>query len=263
MNKLYKKAVWLAVPGIAGFVLFYLLPYLFVVRYSVKTGDGVSFEHFHAVLTNEYFRLALRNTALFILVSIPLMLVLSYILTEISVRHRYGSVFTIILFLPTLMPSVSTAAVWAELFPGERAWPIMLLFVWKNVGLMTLILTAGRLRIPREVFDAAAIDGANVFTLHRCVILPLMTPVLFFSSLVGLIQSFKIFREIYLLYDAYPPEDLYMIPHYIFNKFNKLDYGELSAGTLIFTLLVAAIVAAAGVCVLVYTKGGRKIGKKS
>lgn len=259
MKNLYKKAVLLAVPGIAGFVLFYLFPYLYVVQYSVSLSDGgIGLDYFRSVMNNEFFRLALSNTALFILITIPLMLVLSYILTEIAAHSPHGSIFTLLLFLPVLIPSASAAELWAELFPGERTWPIILLFVWKNVGLITLVMTAGRQRIPKEVFDAAAIDGANVFTLHRCVILPLMTPVIFFASLVGLIQSFKIFREIYLIYDAYPPENLYMMPHYIFNKFNKLDYGELSAGTLIFTLLVVGIILVAGVAVMLYMRGDKR-----
>lgn len=235
-----------------GFALFYLIPYLFVVRYSVNIRGS---HHFHAVLTNEFFLLALKNTAFFILVSIPVLLVLGYLFTELAVRYKYGGVFNIVLFLPALLPSVSAANVWIELVPGERVFPVILLFIWKNVGLITLIMTAGRMRIAREVFDAAAIDGAGGLTLHRAIILPLMTPVIFFASLVGLIQSFKIFRELYLLYGAYPPEELYMIPHYIFNKFNKLDYGELSAGTIIFALLIVVIVMAAVFCMIAYTRG--------
>ena len=262
MNKLFKKSLFLAALPVGGFALFYLIPYIFVLKYSFADGEG-GLGNYASVLSNEYFRMALLNTAVFIAVTIPFMLTVGYILTDMAVRHAFGSVFTVVLFLPALIPSVSAADIWTELFPGESALPIMLLFVWKNTGLVTLIMIAGRLRISREIFDAASIDGAWGLTLHRSVILPLMTPVIFFSSLVSLVQSFKIFREIYLLYDAYPPDDLYMIPHYIFNKFNKLDYGELSAGTMIFTVLILAVLAAAAVCVIGYTKGRDDYGKKS
>jgi len=141
------------------------------------------------------------------------------------------------------VPSASIAGLWANLFHTDSVLPIYLLFIWKNIGLVCLIITGGLTKISPEVYDATAIDGANTFQKHKSIILPLLSPVLFFCFLIGLIQSFKIFREIYLIYAAYPPEKLYMIQHFIFNKFNKLDYAELSSGTLIFTMAILIFLA--------------------
>lgn len=258
MNKLFKKAALLAAFPLMGFALFYLIPYLYAIDYSLRGPGGVGLQNFRSVLSNRFFLLALKNTAIFVLTSVPILLILGYFFAELATRSRYGGIFNTILFLPALIPSVASASVWSETFSQRNMPTAVLLFVWKNAGLITLILTAGRRRISGEILDAASIDGAGFGTLHRAVIFPLMLPALFFSALVGLLQSFKIFREIYLLYNAYPPDDLYMLPHYIFNKFNKLDYGELSAGTILFTLLLAGIAASALLCARIYTGRGRK-----
>lgn len=254
MNKLFPRALAIAAVPMGGFALFYILPYIFVLRYSF-TGTEIGFSNYQSVLENEYFRRALVNTALFILISLPVILILSYILSDMAVRNRFGMLFLAVLFVPTLIPSISASNIWQELFDEVGIEQIILLFVWKNTGLASLVMTAGRMRISQEVFDAAAIDGAGGLTLHHSIILPMMTPVIFFSSLVMLVQSFKIFREIYLLYSSYPPDELYMIPHYIFNKFNKLDYGELAAGSVIFTCMIVALLAAVGAGMLIHTKG--------
>ena len=244
MKNLRRKAAILALPLILGFAVFYIIPYGSVFYYSFTTQTKpvrfAGIGNFSEVLSNEYYRLALRNTAVFTVVSILLMIVLAYIISNLLYRRK-NRLFKILLFLPVLIPSASIASLWEDLFPSETIFSMILLFLWKNTGLICLILTAGMTKIPNDVLDAARLDGAGPLNIHIRIILPLLAPVLFFSLLAGLLQSFKIFREIYLIHQAYPPEDLYMIPHYIFNKFNKLDYAELSAGTLIFTLAIVFV----------------------
>ena len=237
----------MAAPFVLGFALFYIVPYGAVFYYAFSSQDVPAvfsgLENFSKVWQNEYFRLALSNTAIFALLSIPLLVAISYMVANV-LNGQKSRLARALLFLPVLAPSASIAGLWGGLFSPGAIFPIYLLFVWKNIGLISLVITAGLSKLPPEVYDAAAIDGANTFLLHRHIILPMLSPVLFFCFLVGLIQSFKIFREIYLIYSAYPPEGLYMIQHFIFNKFNKLDYAELSAGTVIFAGAVVALIAA-------------------
>lgn len=240
MNKLKTKALLLAMPFMLGFVIFYKIPYVSVFYYSFtsKTAPTVFVlsDNFADVLQNEYYLLALKNTSIFTLISIPLLLILSYILSNVIYSQKY--IYKALLFVPILIPSASIAVIWNDIFSTTSAIPFYIMFIWKNIGLITLIITGGLTRIPSEVYDAAAIDGVNILEKHKYIVLPYLSPVLFFCFLIGLIQSFKIFREVYLTYNAYPPQDLYMIGHYIFNKFGKLDYAELSAGTIIFSVAI-------------------------
>lgn len=271
MNNLKIKSLILAIPFILGFVVFYIIPYGSVFYYAFSTQtvpvSFAKFDNFIKVLENEYFKLAITNTAMFTFLSIPLLIFFSYLLANILHNHN-SRIFRVLLFVPLLIPSASIAGIWGNLFNSDAVWPVYLLFIWKNFGLICLVNTAGLAKIPMEVYDAAAIDGANILQKHKSIILPLLSPVLFFCFLIGLIQSFKIFREIYLMYDAYPPVNLYMIQHFIFNKFNKLDYANLSSGTLIFTLAIMILL---GVSLVIgyalfiekgnFKKGSRNRGK--
>lgn len=263
MNNLRIKSLFLAIPFIFGFAVFYIIPYGSVFYYAFSditfSVGFAGFDNFIKVWENEYFRLATINTAVFTFISIPLLIFFSYLLANILYKYK-SRIYRALLFVPVLVPSASIASLWKNLFNSDAVWPIYLLFIWKNIGLICLVITAGLVKIPVEIYDAAAIDGANTFQKHKSIILPLLSPVLYFCFLIGLIQNFKIFREIYLMYAAYPPENKYMIQHFIFNQFNKLDYAELSSGTLIFTLAIVLLLAASlnlGY-VLFYGNGGIK-----
>ena len=244
MNKFFKKAFLLAVFGIVGFMVFYIIPYFTIIRFaftSEDTGEFVGLFNFISTSENEFFILAMKNTLIFSAVSIPLLVIISYFIVNFTKHLRWGRVFLLLLFVPVVIPATSITNFWNTIAPANNMFSIIMLFLWKNIGLASIIMSAGLKRIPVEIYDAASIDGANAAQLHRYMILPLMSPVIIFSTLIGFVQSFKIFREIYLMYHEYVPEAIYMMPSFIFNKFNKLDYTELSAGTLIFTTIIIFI----------------------
>lgn len=243
MNKLKKTAMLLALPFIIGFLMFYVIPFLAVsfntfISEVQTENEGIT-DNIIKALENEYYRMALKNTVKFIFISIPLLLVISYLLA-FAFRNR-NKIFMALIFIPILIPSASVAAIWNSLFDTTSIVPFYIMFIWKNIGLMTFIMTNSLTRIPREIHDTASVDGVGKLNKHRYVYIPYMIPALYFCFLIGLYQSFKIFREIYLIYSSYPPEELYMIGHYIFNKFGKLDYMDVSTGSIVFSLVIAGI----------------------
>ncbi len=248
MNSLKRRAVLLSLVGIIGFALFYIVPYISVAWYALfNTSDGITRltgEYFIDILKNEFFISALLNTLIFTFISIPLLLIIAYLIVVLPYKRRKcqsGLKFLLIMLLPALIPSASFAALCDLLF-DEIGLPIIVaLFIIKNLGLVSLILRSGLISIPREITDTAEIDGAGCFDMQINILLPMMAPSLAFGALIGLLQSFRIFREIYLIFGEYPPQSLYMIPHWIFNKFNKMSYADLSAGTIVFTVNVIVI----------------------
>lgn len=225
-------------------MVFYIIPYFSIMYFAFTSEENGSFagiQNFIQTAENEYFALALKNTFVFSSVAIIALIVISYLLANIIKQLKWGKVFLLLLFVPVVIPATSIVDFWNALFPEQNMVSIIILFLWKNIGLASIIMSAGLKRIPNEIYDAASIDGANILELHRYIILPFMSPVIIFTILISFIQSFKIFREIYLMYHEYVPEAIYMLPSYIFNKFNKLDYTALSAGTLLFTLLILCI----------------------
>jgi len=245
MNNMRTKSLFIAIPLISGFTIFYVVPYAYVFYYSFfGENNSVNLNNIIVVSNNIYFRLAISNTALFILISMPILIVLSYLLAHLIIKNN-NRIFRLLLFLPILVPSASIATLCKQIFESFAPFVksflpvhIYILFVWKNIGLICLIIIGGLTRIPNEIYEASVIDGANIFQKHKNITLPLLSPILFFCFLISIIQSFKIFREVYIIYGSHPPENLYMIQNFIFNKFNKLDYSELSAGTIIFTGMI-------------------------
>ena len=264
MNKNLKyKFLALGLPAAAGFAAFYILPFIRSVGYAF-TGGGlekhfVGFENFRAVAENGYFRLAVRNTALFSLIGVvavmTLALLLSFGLLRLSERFLWiKSAF----IMPYVLPSASIILIWQTAFDSDGyfaltmsdKWggffdvlPLYLLFIWKNVGIDIILLTAAMSKVPKEVYEAAAIDGASPRTVRLKITLPLISPTLLFVGVLSFVNSLKIFKESYLFYNTdYPPDSAYMLQNYMNNHFYKLNYENLSAAAVMFTLFVGALI---------------------
>lgn len=240
-----------AMPCMAGFALFFVLPFLGAIRYSflenTYTLRFVGLDNYIKVFNNRYFRLALKNTFLFILTQTPLLMLLSLTLALFSQRVNRLWLRSA-LVLPVLLPSAAIVPILrtllgASLLKTAPLLPLHLLFQWKNVGFHLMILLSGLRMIPEEVYEAASLDGAGGLRKLLSITLPLLKPTLFFSLVLMLMQALKIFKEAYLLYGAYPANEVYMVQHYMNNHFYKLNYQTLTAAACLFAIALYAIVA--------------------
>ena len=105
-----------------------------------------------------------------------------------------------------------------------------------------LILTALS-GMSKDMLDASRIDGAGVVRQVWHVTLPNITPTLFFTFILSLVNSFKIFRESYLLYGSYPDDSVYMLQNYLNNHFAKMNYQNIATAAIIFAIIVYTVVA--------------------
>ncbi|MDO5377714.1 MAG: sugar ABC transporter permease [Clostridia bacterium] len=252
---LYRKREFLLMlPGVMGFFLFYVLPFLmtcvFVFIRSPFDSTFVGFQNLGRTLQNGYFQMALRHTAVFTLLSVSLTLALTLALTFMlyNCPFPFHSPFV----LPVLLPTVAVAMVWNVLFgrdstlsglglPPQSA--LYVLFVWKNTGLHVIFLLSALAQLPKELMEAASIDGAGMCSRFRHIVLPHLLPTLFFCCVYAIMCSFRIFRESYLLYGTYPHESLFMVQHYIHNQFAKLRYPEVASAGFLYAIPVILLVA--------------------
>ena len=251
MKQFRRKCFWLAAPVFAGFLLFYIVPFGWTVRYSlVESAFSLRFvglRNYAETFQNRYFRLALGNTVLFTAFGVPALVVLALLLGvalfRLGEEHaRLRSAFV----LPILLPSVSVAAVFAHVFEGASPRiPTLLVFLWKNLGFHVVLVIAGLSMIDREIFEAAALDGARGWTKLRRVTIPLLGPTLFFSAVLGASQSLRVYREVYLMYGAYPSSSVYLLQHFMNNHFAKLNYQTLSSAAMAFAAVLFALIALA------------------
>lgn len=236
-------------PAAVGLLVFYFLPFGKVILYSFIKGQYqkqfVGFFHYQSVLSNPYFRLALKNTFLMIIICVPIFLAGSILLSRISINGGLlGKMIGKISLLTFFVPSVSVAAVFKLLFSDINSpLPVYMMFLWKYMGMGVVILTAAILTIDHEIYDAARIDGAGTFTIYVRIILPLIMKPIRFTLVIAVVYCFRTFRESYLFYgQKYPPDYSYTLQYYMNNQFLKLNYQTMAAATVMITIVLATFV---------------------
>ena len=260
---LKRKILLLSLPALVGFAVFYIWPFFKSIGYSfienTFTKKFVGFENYEAVLTNEFFLMALKNTVIFSLVSVTLVVLLALILSLGLVKLSSKWSFLKSAFvMPYVLPSASIIFIWQMIFNTDTYYvlaeiqglsdffdilPLYLLFVWKNIGINIILITSALMKVSPEVYEAAAVDGAHGLKLHLKITLPMISPSLFFVIVLSFVNSLKIFKESYLYYNTnYPPDVAYMVQNYMNNHFYKLNYQNLSCAVVIFTFVLALVI---------------------
>ena len=266
LRSLRSKSLAVAFIFMLGFALFYILPFGASLAYSLfddtRLRGFAGLANYVSVLKNPYFQLALKNTMVFTVISVPLLIVLALAaacILVVALRYTIGRHLQSVVLMPILLPSAALVVFWRLAFgdssglgdmPGEFGQaarltaPVYAFFLWKNIGLAAIILMGAIVRIPPDIYEAAQIDGAGGFRKHMSITLPMIGPVMFFCMILGVVQSFKVYKEVFLLYGSYPHESLYTMQHYINNKFLKLDYPELSAAAALFMAAIFLLIGA-------------------
>lgn len=265
-----RAALMLLAPSFVGVLIFYLLPFLEVIRRSFTDALGSHFVglfNYRSVLQNKAFRLASFNTARFLCTCIPLLLFLSLLLA-LLVRGvgQNGRPFQSAFLLPLAVPVASIVLLWKVLFAkagllntlllhfgaepmdfmGTNAafWVLILTYLWKNSGYDMILWIAGLDRIPSVEYEAAAVDGASSWQIFCFITLPGLAPTLSLTAFLSLVNSFKVFREAYLVAGQYPHESMYLLQHLFNNWFLNLELGRITAAAI---LVVGALLLCIGV----------------
>lgn len=246
-----RRCILCLIPSLLGMTIFFFWPFLRVLYYSVINDQFnkkfAGFRNYLDTLSNPHFQLAMKNSLLLILIGVPLLVILALIISLLLAYYleRYPSLQDAFI-LPMLIPTASIVLIWQELFGRfHSAVPIYLLFIWKNIGICIILLTAALTTLDKNALEAAKIDGARAFMLHLKITLPMILPSIFFTVLLSIVNSFRIFKESYLYYgNKYPPDHSYTLQYYMNNNFLKFNYQALASGSILTTLLILLIVGA-------------------
>jgi multiple sugar transport system permease protein len=216
-------------PWIVGFLGLILYPmvsslYFSFTRYSLlSTPEWVGLENYKLMLRDPFFWLAIRNTVWLIVVGVPLRITFAIFTAWLLTLPRNGSrVYRTIYFVPSIAPPVAAALAFILVFqpafgpinqilrgfgwnhpplwfygPGSSKWGIVILGLW-GVGDAMIIFLAGLLDVPRQLYEAADIEGASGWQKFRHVTLPMISPVIFFSLVIGVIYGFQLFTQAYV-----------------------------------------------------------------
>lgn len=259
----------LALPSLLGLVVFFAAPFgaslwLALVDNAVL-GNFVGLENFAGVLQSGAFQLAAQNTLAFILICVPVNMLFPLGMAMLLRRAgRQKSLFGLFFLLPLVIPSGSIVHFWKSLFgvngilngaffaaepvnwvnSGYARAIITLVFMWKNAGYNMVLYLAGLEMIPREYYECASLEGAGSFKQFTGITLVYIAPASFLVFLMSVINSFKSFKEIWLLAGAYPHNSIYMLQHYMNNQFTALNYQKLSAASYILSAGIIVVAAA-------------------
>lgn len=236
-------------PSLLGLLMFFMIPYIRVLYYSLINNQFkrqfAGLTNYIEALQNEYFQLAFQNSVLLIVICVSVLMGLAILLSLalVFVMKRLSGV-RVAFILPMLLPTASIVLVFRAVFGTvENVLPLYLLFIWKNIGICIILLTAALTTIDEGIYEAARLEGAGGVRLHRSITLPLIMPTCLFATLLSIVNSFKIFRESYLYYGGnFPPDYGYTLQYYMNNNFLKFDYQALAASSVLTSFLVAAIV---------------------
>lgn len=248
MNIKRKILVILVVPSLVGVLMFFLVPFVTSVYYAFFNDafnmDYVGFYNIVNVLTSKYFRLAVRNTVVFTIIAVPAILVLSYIIAYVlTYTMKKNKLLQAMLFLPYLLPSISITMQWKEYCPTVAPFvSLLIIYLWKYTGFNIILFITAFSSIQRETLEAAKIDGASSMMIAAKVVFPNSVPMLFFVGIISFVNSFKVYRESYLLWGDYPDQSVYMLQNYLNNHFEKLNYQNVAAAADIFFAIIFVIV---------------------
>ncbi len=258
------------VPSLVGVLIFFLIPFGIVVYYSLINNtiakEFVQLDNYKALMKNTAFITASKNTAFFSVIAVPLAVVIPLGLAVILERNIMGkSIFRTFFLSPLMVPTASVVLVWQVIFHNHGtvnqiiekfggtpvSWlesshgmfVIILMFLWKNIGYNMILFMSALGGIPKDILEVAELEGASRAYQFFHIKLRYLSPTILFVLILSLINSFKIFREIYLLIGDYPVDRLYMLQHFMNNTFNSLDYQKLSAAAVFFSLVMIVIIA--------------------
>lgn len=268
-NMKNKNSYWLfLLPSLLGVSLFYIVPFIYSFTYAVidnmTSWNFVGLQHFRETLANPLFRQAAGNTTVFVCICVPLSMGLALMLALcLKGLKRYRPLATLVLLVPLVVPSGSIVSFWNTLFSSNglvmkallhlgfaheavspSSWSmaaLIIIFIWKYVSYNIVLFWSGLNWIPQTYYEQMALEGAGVFRQFVNVTWIYLSPTTFVVLLMSIVNSFKVFKEVYMLYGSYPSPDIYMLQHYMNNQFAAMNMQKLSAAAYIMFLVIGLV----------------------
>jgi multiple sugar transport system permease protein len=264
-------------PFVAVFVVFSVVPAamaLFLSFTDIGVGDltnplavdVVGVGNYLAILDNPGFRRALLNTALFVVVGVPVTLGVGFVLAlalDSGVR-RLRTVFRAIVYVPVIANVVAAAVLWQYAFtregpvngfldtlgvegpnwlgrPGWAVFAVLLLTVWRNIGTCMVLFLAGLQAVPEEVHEAAALDGAGYWRRVVTMTVPLLRPTTLLVSVLMSVSFLNIFDEPYLVTGGGPLSATTSVAKWVYDQFGYGRIADSMAGSMILLVVVLVV----------------------
>lgn len=263
-------------PSFVGLVCFSMIPLIFSLfisftDWNFMKGLGnwnyVGIQNFIDLWSDDWFIASLENTIVFTIVTVPVGLFLAVVIAVLIDQFcakKLAGVLRITMYMPKICNIVASAAVWTMLYSSygpftelmralgwdnpprflasyDWALPaIMLMSIWQSLGYQIFIYSASLTSLPKDIYEAADLDGVNGFQRFFYITLPQLKPTTFFLTITGIISSFKVFGQVNVMTQGGPGTSTYTLVYYIYkNAFTYYNMGYASAvAVVLFALLL-------------------------
>ena len=287
------KVAWpFMAPFMAFYVLFFIWPVIYMFISSmfnttlVRTGLGsfAGFANYAEMLTKEEFWISLWNTIVFTLYTVPPLVILAFVLAVLANRVSRGQwFFRLAFFLPFILPSAAIALIWNFIYtpstglwnslqtalganspqavlgtPGLAMIGIAVTTVWWTIGFNFVLYLAGLQDIPREIYEAAAVDGASQWQQIKSITIPMLAPTTGLIILLQIIGSLRIFDQVYLMTGGGPGLSTQVLLQMVSNTaFTDYRVGAASAASVLLFIVILLVTLVRQVVEHVHNRGER------
>lgn len=265
-------------PSLLGLILFSAVPVVFSMFISLTDWNYVNgignwnfvwFENFKKLWSDEWFRAALRNTFVYTVVTVPIGLFLAVVIAVLIDQFcakKLAGVLRVTMYMPKICNIVASAAVWTMLystygpftqlmkalgwtdpprFLASYTWAlpaVMLMSIWQGLGYHVFLYSASLTSLPKDIYEAADLDGVNGIQRFFYITLPQLKPTTFFLTVTGIISSFKVFGQINVMTHGGPGSSTYTLVYYIYKSaFTYYEMGYASAVAMVLFAILLCV----------------------
>ena len=269
-----RKAYLFLLPNFLGFIVFTLIPVAMALFYSFTNYDGnkkmdfVGLDNFIKLFSDSSFVISLQNTIIYTIVTVPLIIVLSLLVSVLMNNGVKGApVYRAIMLFPHIASIVAVTVVWQFLYNAKSgpinqilrsigianppSWlsdqktallAVMIMIIWEGIGYYMITYLAGLRGIPKDQYEAATVDGANAWEKLIYVTVPNLRPVTFYATIMCIINSFQVFTPIYVMTKGGPGRATSVLVLKIYeDAFVNYKFGYASAEAMILFLLILVV----------------------
>lgn len=262
-------------PVMIGFIIFIAYPmadslYLSFTDYSMKQNyEWVGWRNYISAFTDATANTVLKNTLIFTLCSVPLLIVIPVFLAcALNQKIRGVRFFRAVYFVPTMISMVATGIIWQWMFNAEfgivnyflsqigvtgpawltsKPWALVAVIItniWKTLGYNMMLFLAGLQNVPSMYYEAAALDGVNIWTRFTKITWPLLKPTTLFVTIMTISSSFQVFDTIVVMTSGGPARSSSVLVHYIYQcAFKFYDMGYACALGWLLAIIIIVITA--------------------
>lgn len=264
----------LVLPALIGFLIFFALPTLRAIEISftdwnlLRAPKFVGLDNYATMLEDGKFWQGMKLSGMYVLLNIPLQVVLGLFLAVAMDRLTKSLFVKSVVLLPYLLSNVLVAMMWLWMldpllglvnagidglgferqpfFGGvdQALFTVAAVNIWRHMGLVAMLFLAGLQNIPRNLYEAAALEGASEWQMFWRITLPLLRPVMVFVLVTSVTGSFQIFDTIAVTTNGGPLDSTRVIVHYIVQNafsFYKMGYASAMSMTLCVVMMIYTV----------------------